>query len=40
VRDAEVQVLQVLPVQQVPGPAAEPGQLFARMTRVREVPTG
>jgi hypothetical protein len=38
-----VQVLQVMPVlqvRQVPGLAAEPGQLFARMTRVREVPTG
>jgi hypothetical protein len=44
VRDAAVrvpqvlQVLQVLQVAQVP--AAEPGQLFARMTRVQAVPTG
>jgi len=33
-------VMPVLQVLQVPEPAAEPGQLFARMTRVREVPTG
>jgi hypothetical protein len=41
VRDAAVrvpQVLQVLQVAQVP--AAEAGQVFARMTHVQAVPTG
>jgi hypothetical protein len=44
VLDAAAQALRVLLASQVPQvpqvPAAEPGRLFARMTRVRAVPTG